>query len=66
MRVGFFSHVIAIRWEEMASSCSRGGSGWILRKKLFSVRVVTPQDMRRIYSATNGWAYRKLEVVCIY
>jgi len=30
--VGLFCQVTAIGWEGMASSCSRGDSGWILRK----------------------------------
>ena len=32
MRAGLFSHVIAVGWERMASSCARGGSSWILAK----------------------------------
>ena len=32
--VGVFSHVIVIGQEEMASSCSRGGSGWMLEKNI--------------------------------
>jgi len=28
--VSLYSHVVAIRWEVMAFSCTRGGSGWIL------------------------------------
>jgi len=30
--VCLFSQVIVIRREEIASSCTKGGSGWILRK----------------------------------
>ena len=32
--VGLISQVSAIGWEEMASNCIRGGSGWILEKIL--------------------------------
>ena len=37
-RIGVFSHVMMIMQEGMASSCARGGSGWILGK--FHLRVV--------------------------
>jgi len=32
VEVGLFSHVTVIGWEVMASSCTWGGSGWVLEK----------------------------------
>ena len=38
--VRLFSHVTVIGLEGMASSCTRGGSGWMLGNTTFSERVV--------------------------
>jgi len=39
-----------IVWEGMALSCTRGGSGWTLRKKLFSRRLI-----RRRHGLPREW-----------
>ena len=52
--VGLFSRVTAIEWEGMASSCIRGGSGWILG------RISSLKDWWGIGTGCPGkcWSHR--------